>query len=115
MVKDHSDSKKGNLLPSIHGLLFSISSNESTTELPLDVLSTCHKVIYYLPTGLFVTTHTGSDATPEDYQSIAVHFENEKNHYLAGKFFLLSGQYSRVCSTPKGSLLSSLSSITDLF
>ncbi|XP_046339799.1 WD repeat-containing protein 19-like isoform X2 [Haliotis rufescens] len=37
----------------------------------------------------------GSDATPEDYQSIAVHFENEKNHYLSGKFFLLSGQYSR--------------------
>ncbi|XP_041357231.1 WD repeat-containing protein 19-like isoform X2 [Gigantopelta aegis] len=37
----------------------------------------------------------GSDATPEDYQSIAVHFENEKNHFLAGKFFLLSGQYSR--------------------
>ncbi|XP_005092773.1 WD repeat-containing protein 19 [Aplysia californica] len=37
----------------------------------------------------------GSDATPEDYQSIAVYFENEKNHFLAGKFFLLSGQYSK--------------------
>ncbi|KAL5011631.1 hypothetical protein ScPMuIL_010182 [Solemya velum] len=37
----------------------------------------------------------GSDATPEDYQSIALHFENEKNHFLSGKFFLLSGQYSR--------------------
>jgi hypothetical protein len=38
----------------------------------------------------------GSDATPEDYQSIAVHFENDKNHFLAGKFFLLSEQYVRV-------------------
>jgi hypothetical protein len=26
----------------------------------------------------------------EDYQSIALHFENEKNHFLSGKFFLLS-------------------------
>ena len=39
---------------------------------------------------------TGSDATPEDYQSIALYFENEKNHFLSGKFFLLSGQYNRV-------------------
>ena len=38
----------------------------------------------------------GSDATPEDYQSIAVYFDNERNHFLAGKFFLLSGQYSKV-------------------
>lgn len=37
----------------------------------------------------------GSDATPEDYQSIAVHFENDKNHFLAGKFFFLSEQYPR--------------------
>ena len=38
----------------------------------------------------------GPDATPEDYQSIAVHFENEKNHFMAGKFFLFCSQYSRV-------------------
>ncbi|KAK6172308.1 hypothetical protein SNE40_015995 [Patella caerulea] len=37
----------------------------------------------------------GPDATPEDYQSIAVYFENEKNNFLAGKFFLLSGQYTK--------------------
>ena len=29
MVKDHSDSKTGNLLPPLHGLFFSISSKES--------------------------------------------------------------------------------------
>ena len=39
---------------------------------------------------------SGSDATPEDYQSIALHFENEKNHFMAGKFFLFCQQYSRV-------------------
>ncbi|GFN82173.1 WD repeat-containing protein 19-like [Plakobranchus ocellatus] len=37
----------------------------------------------------------GSDATPEDYQSIAVYFDAENNHFLAGKFFLLGGQYSK--------------------
>ncbi|CAH1776664.1 unnamed protein product [Owenia fusiformis] len=37
----------------------------------------------------------GTDATPEDYQSIALYFENEKNHFFAGKFFLLCTQYQR--------------------
>jgi len=39
---------------------------------------------------------SGLDATPEDYQSIALYFETEKKHFLAGKFCYLSGQYSRV-------------------
>ncbi|XP_060593463.1 multiple epidermal growth factor-like domains protein 11 isoform X2 [Ruditapes philippinarum] len=34
------------------------------------------------------------DATPEDNQSIALFFENETNHFLSGKFFLLSGQFN---------------------
>ncbi|XP_038055636.1 WD repeat-containing protein 19-like isoform X2 [Patiria miniata] len=37
----------------------------------------------------------GEDATQEDYQSIALYFENEKNHLMAGKFFLLCQQYGR--------------------
>lgn len=37
----------------------------------------------------------GSDATQEDYQSIALYFEGEKKHLLAGKFFQKCGQYSR--------------------
>ncbi|CAD5124243.1 DgyrCDS12539 [Dimorphilus gyrociliatus] len=37
----------------------------------------------------------GEDATPQDYQSIALFFENRKNHFLAGKFFLYAGQYQR--------------------
>jgi len=37
----------------------------------------------------------GPDATAEDYRSIAVHFESEKNHFLAGKFYYLSGQYAK--------------------
>ncbi|KAG7313919.1 hypothetical protein KOW79_022415 [Hemibagrus wyckioides] len=37
----------------------------------------------------------GSDASMEDYQSIALYFEGEKKHLLAGKFFRKCGQYSR--------------------
>ncbi|XP_019617748.1 PREDICTED: WD repeat-containing protein 19-like [Branchiostoma belcheri] len=37
----------------------------------------------------------GPDATNDDYQSIALYFENERNHFLAGKFFYLCGQYGR--------------------
>uniref|UniRef100_A0A8C2CUW6 WD repeat domain 19 n=1 Tax=Cyprinus carpio TaxID=7962 RepID=A0A8C2CUW6_CYPCA len=37
----------------------------------------------------------GSEATIEDYQSIALYFEGEKNHLQAGKFFQKCGQYSR--------------------
>ncbi|MEQ2197130.1 hypothetical protein XENOCAPTIV_023680, partial [Xenoophorus captivus] len=37
-----------------------------------------------------------SEATQEDYQSIALYFEGEKKHPLAGKFFHKCGQYSKV-------------------
>uniref|UniRef100_A0A3P8UWS2 WD repeat-containing protein 19 n=1 Tax=Cynoglossus semilaevis TaxID=244447 RepID=A0A3P8UWS2_CYNSE len=37
----------------------------------------------------------GSEATVEDYQSIALYFEGEKKHLQAGKFFQKCGQYSR--------------------
>ncbi|XP_076854842.1 WD repeat-containing protein 19-like [Brachyhypopomus gauderio] len=37
----------------------------------------------------------GSDASVQDYQSIALYFEGEKKHLQAGKFFRKCGQYSR--------------------
>ena len=38
----------------------------------------------------------GSDAIPEDYKSVALHFENERNHFLSGKFYYLAGVYPKV-------------------
>ncbi|XP_065554920.1 WD repeat-containing protein 19 isoform X2 [Lathamus discolor] len=38
---------------------------------------------------------SSESATNEDYQSIALYFEEEKKHFQAGKFFLLCGQYGR--------------------
>ena len=38
----------------------------------------------------------GDDAVADDYASIAMYFENQKQHFLAGKFFLKSKQYAKV-------------------
>lgn len=38
----------------------------------------------------------GDDAVADDYASIAMYFENQKQHFLAGKFFLKSAQYAKV-------------------
>lgn len=52
----------------------------------------------------------GPEATAEDYQSIALHFEGEKQHLLAGNFFQKCGQFSRAlkhflkCSNTEDSL-----------
>ncbi|XP_063074275.1 WD repeat-containing protein 19 isoform X2 [Engraulis encrasicolus] len=52
----------------------------------------------------------GLDASAEDYQSIALHFEGEKQHLLAGKFFQKCGQFNRAlkhflkCSNTEDSL-----------
>ena len=39
---------------------------------------------------------TGDDAVADDYASIAMYFENQKQHFLAGKFFLKATQYAKV-------------------
>eukprot|EP00061_Rhincodon_typus_P013991 g40725.t1 len=49
-----------------------------------------------------------SDANNEDYQSIALYFEGEKKHFLAGKFFMLCGQYTRVGQAKDDMLTSQL-------
>ncbi|CAG9791778.1 unnamed protein product [Diatraea saccharalis] len=36
-----------------------------------------------------------SQARPEDFKSLALHFEGEKNHLLAGKFYFHAGEYSK--------------------
>lgn len=37
----------------------------------------------------------GDDAVADDYASIAMYFENQKQYFLAGKFFLKSAQYAK--------------------
>ena len=35
----------------------------------------------------------GKEANPEEYESVALHFEGEKNFYLAGKYYMLASSY----------------------
>jgi WD repeat-containing protein 19 len=35
----------------------------------------------------------GAEALPDEYESVALHFENEQNFYLAGKFYMLASSY----------------------
>ena len=37
----------------------------------------------------------GDEATPEDYNSIAVYFESERNSLQAGRFFHKAGHHSK--------------------
>lgn len=39
-----------------------------------------------------------SQARSEDFKSLALHFEGEKNHLLAGKFYFHAGEYSKAIS-----------------
>ena len=48
---------------------------------------------------ILIVCSSGSEATQEDYQSIALYFEAEKKHLQAGKFFQKCGQYSRVSAS----------------
>ena len=38
----------------------------------------------------------GEDAPPEDYRSLALHFEADRNDFLSGKFHHMSGDNSKV-------------------
>jgi WD repeat-containing protein 19 len=47
------------------------------------------KILIYL--NLFLK---GKEANPEEYESVALHFDGENNHYLAGKYYMLASSYS---------------------
>ena len=46
MVKDHSDSKRGNLLLPLHGLLFLISSKALMSTIPYRIV---HTTVFVIP------------------------------------------------------------------
>ena len=50
----------------------------------------------------------GDDATTEDYSSLAVHFDNEKNNFLAGKFYYKAGNHTKVSAAGNTSTINIL-------
>ncbi|ELT93993.1 hypothetical protein CAPTEDRAFT_173399 [Capitella teleta] len=78
---------------------FFMKLNDYPSAIQFLVMSRCNDEAFQLAqTHGHMETYAeiiGSDATVEDYQSIALYFENEKHHFLAGKFFLMCQQYPR--------------------
>lgn len=93
---------------------FFIKLNDYGTAIQFLVMSKCNEEAFQLAQQHgqmeIYADIIGSDALPEDYRSIALHFEGEKNHFLAGKFFLLCQQYSRVSIAPYKHLISVIKS-----
>jgi WD repeat-containing protein 19 len=69
-------------------------------------MSRCHDEAFQLARqhhqmelyGEILSSSLETEARPEDYRSLAVHFEGEHNSMLAGKYYYHAGDYSKVRS-----------------
>ncbi|CAL8084188.1 unnamed protein product [Calicophoron daubneyi] len=73
--------------------------NDHASAIQFLVLSKCSEAAFqlarkYHKMELYADV-IGPDADSSEYQSIACYFENEKNWYMAGKFYLLAKQYEK--------------------
>ncbi|XP_075260010.1 WD repeat-containing protein 19-like isoform X2 [Convolutriloba macropyga] len=79
---------------------FFVRMNDMESAIQFLVMSKCHDEAFQLASSHHhMKTYAsilGDDASLEDYKSVAVYFETEeKDPFLAGKFFYRSKQYSR--------------------
>ncbi|CAG9090548.1 unnamed protein product [Plutella xylostella] len=77
------------------------NSDDPTSAIKFLVMSLCYDDAFQLARKIGKLQLFGeiliqtSQARPEDFRSLALHFEGEKNHLLAGKFFFHAGEYSK--------------------
>ncbi|KAF6777046.1 Wd repeat-containing protein 19 [Paragonimus kellicotti] len=73
--------------------------NDHASAIQFLVLSKCLETAFQLARKHrkmeLYAEYIGKDADISEYQSIAHYFENEKNWYLAGKFYLMAKQYEK--------------------
>ncbi|CAH8497761.1 unnamed protein product [Schistosoma turkestanicum] len=76
-----------------------IQNNEPAKAIQFLVLSKCYDAAFDLARKHkqmeLYAEFIGAEGSASDYQSIACYFENEKNWYLAGKYYLLAKQYEK--------------------
>ena len=63
--------------------------------------------LFSLPPSLpqsLIPSRFPADGRPEDYRSMALHYENSMNYVLAGKFHHLSGDSTKVRQSIDGTL-----------
>lgn len=70
--------------------------NDMTSAIQFLVLSKCNEEAFKLAQSTskmdIYAEVIGDDASVDDYISIGTYYENNKNHLMAGKFFMLAGQ-----------------------
>ncbi|KOB78955.1 putative WD repeat domain 19, partial [Operophtera brumata] len=80
------------------------NSDDPTSAIKFLVMSLCYEEAFQLARKngklhlygeILIQT---SQARPEDFKSLALHFEGEKNHLLAGKFYFHAGEYGKAMS-----------------
>ncbi|CAH8554914.1 unnamed protein product [Schistosoma margrebowiei] len=76
-----------------------IRNNDQTKAIQFLVISKCFNIAFDLARKhkkmeLYAEA-IGLNASVNEYQNIACYFENEKNWYLAGKYYLLAKQYEK--------------------
>ncbi|XP_067137635.1 WD repeat-containing protein 19 [Centruroides vittatus] len=73
--------------------------NDVTSAIQFLVLSKCNEEAFQLSQSNgkmdIYADAIGDDATQEDYLSIATFYENNSNHFMAGKFFCMAKQYKK--------------------
>lgn len=77
--------------------------NDYRSAIRFLVLSHCHDEAFQLARqqhqmelyGEILSNSVDSEARPDDFRSLALHFEGEHNNLLAGKYHYLAGDYSK--------------------
>lgn len=83
-LNDYESAIRFLVLSHCHDEAFQLARRHNQLELYGDILLEMRRDV-----------SSGAEARPDDYRSLALHFENERNYFLAGKFYLHAEDYSK--------------------
>lgn len=79
--------------------------NDYNSAIKFLILSTCHDEAFQLANQhgkmelygeILVETFDCDNVRVEDFKSLAIHFETQKNSFLAGKYYFYAKEYQKV-------------------
>lgn len=83
-LNDYESAIRFLVLSHCHDEAFQLARRHNQLELYGDILLEMRRDV-----------SSGAEARPDDYRSLALHFENERNYFLAGKFYHHASDYSK--------------------
>lgn len=78
--------------------------NDYNSAIKFLILSNCHEEAFQLANQhgkmelygeILINTIDDSNARKEDFKSLAMHFESQKNNFLAGKYYFYAKEYQK--------------------